>query len=296
MANTLGGFNLEVIAQEALTTLLPKLPQTSIFATDFSNYVATEGETVTTRIAGTFTAVDFNPSVGYAPQAGTSTGISVVMNKHKEVTIEMTEKEVASYSLERIRDLFMVPMAHAILRSFYDEAFAKITVANYANEAFNGALNTFDHTKVADITTQMSIDNLQDDRNLMLTPVIYGNLVKDPVVAQAFSIGTTDVLRESRIGRLHGLDIYETNILPTNGEGLKGFACTPEAMLIVSRVPSAPTSGGGEVTNVTDPATGFTFQLRFWFDWNMGKYKLTATWMLGSAVGNADCLYRIVED
>ena len=296
MANTIGGFNLEVIAQEALTTLLPALPQTEIFATDFSDYVATEGETVTTRIASTFTAVDFNPAVGYAAQNAVSTGISVVMNKHKHVTIELTEKDVANFTLERIRSLFMVPMAHAILKSFYDEAFANITAANYAKKGYEGTLAGFDHSKLADITTQMSIDNIPQDRNVVLTPTIYGSLVKDPVVAQAFSIGTPDVLRESRIGRLHGLDIFESNILPTNGEGLVGFACHPEAMLIVSRVPALPTSGGGEVTNVTDPATGFTFQLRYWFDWNLGKYKLSATWMLGSAVGNEDCLYRIIED
>ena len=45
-------------------------------------------------------------------------------------------------------------------------------------------------------------------------------------------------------------------------EGLNGIASCREGLVIVTRVPAAPTTGGGEQMNVTDPESGFTFALR----------------------------------
>jgi hypothetical protein len=62
----------------------------------------------------------------------------------------------------------------------------------------------------------------------------------------------------------------------------------------VTRVPASPTTGGGEQMNVTDPESGFTFALRYFYNWQMGTHNMQAVWLQGTAVGNPNALQRII--
>jgi len=300
-SNTIGGYHLLEVAQETLQTLLPKMPPADIFTTDFSNEVARQGQTVLTRLAAPTTAEDFVASTGYASKNAVSTTKQVSISKHKHITYEFKEEEVAFYGLQKIRELFMQPMANAVVKSLYDEAFSNVTAANFSKHRdYGNAAVGFDRLAVAGLAGDLTRDFFPENRTLLLSPTPYVNLTKDPAVAQAFSIGDAMTIRENKVGRIHGFNTYEYNAFPNlgdqeSGKMLTGIACSKQALLVVARVPEVPTSGGGIATNVTDPATGFTFQLRYWFDWNFGLHKLTGTWLIGSGVGNADALYRLTE-
>jgi len=300
-SNTIGGYHLLEVAQETLQTLLPKMPPADIFTTDFSNEVARQGQTVLTRLAAPTVADDFVASTGYASKNAVSTTKQVSISKHKHITYEFKEEEVAFYGLQKIRELFMEPMSNAVIKSLYDEAFSNVTTANFAKHVDYGASAVnFDRIAVAGLAGQLTQDFFPENRTLLLAPTPYVNLTKDPAVAQAFSIGDAMTIRENKVGRIHGFNTYEYNAFPNvagqeSGKNLSGIACSKQALLVVARVPEVPTSGGGIATNVTDPKTGFTFQLRYWFDWNFGLHKLTGTWLIGSGVGNPDALYRLTS-
>ena len=68
---------------------------------------------------------------------------------------------------------------------------------------------------------------------------------------------------EARIPRVYGFDIYETTILPENGEKLVGFAAHPRGLAIANRylMPLRPESYL-EAGPVTDPTTGITLGYR----------------------------------
>lgn len=295
MANAIGGLTLQLVAEESLRTLVPQLqPLTKIAVTDFGAYVAERGTTVHTRYAGKFTAENYARATGFSTVDAVSTDVPVTLVDQKHVTIGFTDYEVATLSLDRLRRLFMAPMANAVVKSLFDQVLTKVDTSFTAG--YSGAGSGFNRIAVSNIAKSLTLANLpQEGRCALVSPTAYQNLISDPVIAQAFSIGTSDVIRGNRLGMIHGIDFYEYNGFDAAGleTGLNGVVSCKEGLVVVTRVPAAPTTGGGEQTIVTDPDSQFSYALRYWYDWSAGLHKLSATWLIGSAKGNPDALQKV---
>jgi hypothetical protein len=300
MSNNIGGLTLQLVAEESLRTLVPELvPLTEIAVTDFGSYVAERGTTVHTRYADSFTATTFNEANGFVPANAVSTDVAVTIADLKYVDVAFSDYEASTLSLERLRRLFFAPMANAVQKSLFDDVLSKVTSANFANSAYSGAKSGFNRVAIANAATSMTKANLpHKDRKLLISPDALGQLVQDPSVAQTFSYGVSDVIQNNSLDKkLHGFSVSEYNGFPTSGtaftEGLNGVASCKEGLVIVTRVPATPTTGGGEQMIVTDPDSKFSFALRYWYNWQAGKHNMSALWLVGSAVGNPNALQRI---
>jgi len=295
MSNAIGGLTLQLVAEESLRTLVPQLaPLTKIAVTDFGAYVAERGTTVHTRYAGKFTAQNYNRATGFVESDAVSTDVPVTLVDQKHVTVAFTDYEVATLSLERLRRLFMAPMANAVVKSLFDQVLTKVDTDFEAG--YDGAQSGFNRIAVSNIAKSLTLANLpQEGRAALVSPDAYQQLISDPVIAQAFSIGTSDVIRGNRLGMIHGIDFYEYNGFDAAGleAGLNGVVSCKEGLVVVTRVPAAPTTGGGEQTIVTDPDSQFSYALRYWYDWSAGLHKLSANWLIGSGKGNPDALQKI---
>ena len=302
MANSVlnQGLAPQFVAAETLRTLVPVLaPLNKIVTTDFSAYVAEKGQVVHTRFANSFTATTFNPANGFVDSNAVATDVAVTLSDHKYVSAGFTDTEVATISLDMLRRVFIAPMANATVKSLFDGVLGLTTAANFSGVGYSGTLANFDRKAIAGVATNMTKANLPfADRSLLLTPDAFGQLLQDPSVAQYLSIGDTSVIRDGKVGRLHNIDIYEYNGFPTSGttftENLSGVASCREGHVIVTRVPAAPTTGGGEQITVQDEDSGFAFALRSWYDWSMGKSKISASWIVGESVGNPNAALRVV--
>lgn len=300
MSNNIGGLTLQLVAEESLRTLVPELvPLTEIAVTDFGSYVAERGTTVHTRYADSFTATTFNEANGFVPANAVSTDVAVTIADLKYVDVAFSDYEASTLSLERLRRLFFAPMANAVQKSLFDDVLSKVTSANFANSAYSGAKSGFNRVAIANAATSLTKANLpHKDRKLLISPDALGQLVQDPSVAQTFSYGVSDVIQNNSLDKkLHGFSVSEYNGFPTSGtaftEGLNGVASCKEGLVIVTRVPATPTTGGGEQMVVTDPDSKFSFALRYWYNWQAGKHNMSALWLVGSAVGNPNALQRI---
>ena len=295
MSNAIGGLTLQLVAEESLRTLVPQLqPLTKIAVTDFGAYVAERGTTVHTRYAGKFTASNYDRATGFVASDAISTDVPVTLAEQKHVTVAFTDYEVATLSLERLRRLFMAPMANAVVKSLFDQVLLNVD-GDFA-DGYSGSQAGFNRIAVSNIAKSLTKANLpQEGRSALISPDAYQQLISDPVIAQAFSIGTTDVIRGNRLGMIHGVDFYEYNGFDVDGieEGLNGVVSCKEGLVVVTRVPASPTTGGGEQTIVTDPDSQFSYALRYWYDWSAGLHKLSANWLVGSSKGNPDALQKI---
>jgi hypothetical protein len=295
MSNAIGGLTLNLVAEESLRTLVPQLaPLTKIAVTDFGAYVAERGTTVHTRYAGKFTAQNYSRATGFVESDAVSTDVPVTLVDQKHVTVAFTDYEVATLSLERLRRLFMAPMANAVVKSLFDQVLTKVD--DDFEAGYDGAQSGFNRIAVSNIAKSLTLANLpQEGRAALVSPDAYQQLISDPVIAQAFSIGTSDVIRGNRLGMIHGIDFYEYNGFDAAGieAGLNGVVSCKEGLVVVTRVPAAPTTGGGEQTIVTDPDSQFSYALRYWYDWSAGLHKLSANWLIGSGKGNPDALQKI---
>jgi len=111
------------------------------------------------------------------------------------------------------------------------------------------------------------------ERSLILDDAYYSNLLGDDKISHSYLTQMSQPsLMEARIPRVYGFNIYETTILPENGEKLVGFAAHPRGLAIANRylMPLRPDSYL-EAGPVADPSTGLTLGYRRYYDNDSGK-------------------------
>lgn len=293
MSNTLNGLTSDIIAQATLPALLPGLARLQTFSTDFSAEVATSGETVVTRKPGTFSASTWNATDKYQSSNATTSAISVTMGDPSYVQVEFTPKEAAKVGFDRLRQIFIEPMAHAVVKSMTENALSKIVHDGGdldANAILLANASDFDRADVVAVAKKMSSNNLAETgRSLHLGVDLFYSLIADNTVAQAFSIGGSEVIRNNAVGTLHGLSVYESQqiayqVYKTDKSTLKGVAATQSAFMVVSRAPAIQASTYADVALATDPNTGFTFAISSWYNHEEGLHKLRAEWLFGTSI------------
>lgn len=300
MANTLAGINLQVVAQDSLTTLLAEFPLIQKFTTNFSGEIAQRGESVTTRIARTVTAGDVGTS-GYTVTDVQSDAKTITLNKHKAFVMGFGDGEVAKGGYDVLRRTFMRPAAHSVAKAVLADIFALCTAGNFdsvgtSGVGYDGTAAAFDADAVADLAQHLTDkDNPMDGRIVIVKPSLFTALSKDVDIKAQYASGTNAPLTENLLPRIHGFEINQYSALPDAGvTNQKGIFCTPEALLIATRLPATPSNWYGNVATATDDASGLSIQLREWYDGDAGQQKIAMTILYGVAVGNKDALGRII--
>lgn len=300
MSNTLNGINLQVVAQDSLTTLLAEFPLIQKFTTNFSGEIANRGESVTTRIAQTVTAGDVGAN-GYEVTDVNSDAKTITLNKHKAFVMGFGDGEVAKGGYDVLRRTFMRPAAHSVAKAVLADIFALCTAGNFdqvgsSGVGYNGTAAAFDADAVADLAQALTDkDNPMDGRIVIVKPSLFTALSKDVDIKAQYASGTNAPLTENLLPRIHGFEVNQYSALPTSGvTNQKGIFCTPEALLIATRLPATPTNWYGNVATATDEQSGLSIQLREWYDGDAGQQKIAMTILYGVAVGNPNALGRII--
>ena len=300
MANTLDGINLKVLAQDSLTTLLAEFPLIQKFSTNFSGDIATRGESVTTRIALAVEAGDVGVN-GYVKSEVETSERVINLNKHKAFTMGFTDGEVAKGGYDMLRRTFMRPAAHSVAKAVLADIFGLCTAGNYdtvgaSGVGYNGTAAGFDADAVADLAQHLTDkDNPQAGRIVICKPALFSALSKDVDIKAQYASGTNAPLTENLLPRIHGFEINQYSAFPDAGvTNQKGIFCTPEAILIASRLPATPSNWYGNVATATDEGSGLSLQIREWYDGDAGEQKIAMTILYGVAVGNKNALGRII--
>ena len=132
------------------------------------------------------------------------------------------------------------------------------------------------------------------DRALVLDGAFYTNLLGDDMVVKSFMIPITQPgVIEAQIRRLSGFDIYETFILPENGEKLAGFACHPSRMTVAMRY-LVPVANYDEAGAVIDPESGLTFGYLRYTEFQSNRIFVTVECLYGFAAAIPAGIERIV--
>ena len=133
------------------------------------------------------------------------------------------------------------------------------------------------------------------DRSLVLDGAYFTKLLGDDIVAKSFMIPIAPPgIIEAQIRRLTGFDMFETVILPENGEKLVGFASHPSGMAVAMRY-LVPVANYDEAGAVTDPETGLTFGYLRFTEIQSNRIFITLECLYGFAPAIAAGIQRIVS-
>jgi hypothetical protein len=291
MSNTLGGINLAAIAEETLATLENRMFLFDAFTTDFSNEIATRGESISTRVATAMTAV--NVANGYTAQDVTSTAKTVTLNCEYGFPMAFLDSEVSKAGdVNWLKNVFIRPAVNSVLRQMVSNALALVTNAAFSSYTTIAAAN-FSYANVVGLDVSLETANALQPRSLIITPTYAATLRKDSTIAAAIQGGNPEMIAAGRLGQIAGFNVIQYNTIPNNSENLAGIALAPQALLIAARQPAVPQFFSGEVVNAQDPSTGLPLQFRQWYSENTKRHYISVEAFYGVAVGVAGNLNAI---
>jgi hypothetical protein len=211
MANDFSAYVPQFWALETLRTLTTNNVMPSLIHRDFEDVPANVGDTIHTRKPGLFVANDKTPGSDTTLQDATARDIQVVLNKHKEVTFTISDRDMA-VSLSNLVETQIVPAAQAIARQMDQDIIATMDAGFYYTA---GTIGTTPSTLAA-LAAVRKVQNQHfvpfDGRNLVIGPTVEEKfLVLDAFINKNY-IGRIDednvALTEAQLGRKLGLDVF----------------------------------------------------------------------------------------
>ena len=296
MPNTLTDVKDIKVAQNALLPFTAALTPLRAFSTNFSPEPADKLDTVRVPVVGAPSqSSDFAGSYTASADSTVSV-IPVQLNRHKFKTVHVTAREAAETALNVLETL-VASAVKQLAQDVLQDIFSEITAANYGTPSIPAlAASAFDYKKILAIREACSTAKMPvSDRALVLDGAYYTNLLGDDTVAKSFMVPLAQPgVIEAQIRRLAGFDIYETVILPENGEKLAGFASHPSGMAVAMRY-LVPVANYDEAGAVTDPETGLTFGYLRYTEIQSNRIFVTVECLYGFKAAIPDGIKRIVK-
>lgn len=282
MATIASALNDKILAQTALEALTADLESLSLLTTSYSAEVVRRGATVEVPLVANLSATTFADS--YENTGGTLNNVLITVDKHKIVTVSLSDTEFSKSSVAEITKFARQQgkaLAQAVLEDVYS-AFVTTasSTAQYAATLTN--LSAFTITNARTLRAALSAAKVpQTDRNLILNTTLYDSLLSQSGLLDASQFGARDTIVDGRVPRILGMNCYESLVLPTNSITLSGIAVHPNAMAVAIRAlaPQEPSEYISAQT-VTDPETGISMSYR--------RHYSTAT---GRSFVSMECVY-----
>lgn len=297
MSVDLTQLNDTIFAQEALLPFAATLAPLAKFSKDFSAAFAQKGDKVRVPIVETPDgSKDFGTTGDYTVGAGGAIDtVDVTLGIHKYQTLDITEKQTLDTAVDVIPALLKAK-AQKLAEDVMAEVFAVVKASAFPN-ALSVKLADFGQSSMAAVASLLTKNRIpRANRSAVLDAAWYEKLVADPTIMRSFvKEVAADAIVENRIARSAGMNVYDSNALPTNDENLVGFAGAPCALAFASRyVP--PVAGCDAVMSVVDPETGVILGYRRFSDPAKGKAYITIEALCGVKAVVKSALVRIVEE
>ena len=273
-------FNDSIFAQEALQAFVAELAPINAFARDFSGETARKGNAVYVPRVDSITATTFNQL--YNVGGGTINTITVSLDKHRISHMDLTDVQQLNSSAATI-DNMARQAGKGLAKLVLQDIWSVILTTNFGAAVVTTAAANYSKTQVRAFRKALAQSNVDMSMlSLILDTETYDSLLGDTNIVQAFQYGGSEAIRDGRVPRLMGFDVYESNVIPINGISLTGFACHPDAIAVAMRgFQDVVPSGAYEAfESVTDDESGITMTYRRHYDPNVGKM-----------YGNFECLF-----
>jgi len=286
----------EIFLNKVFEGFVAGLMSVSAFASNLSPKSSDRGSSVKVITVGDQDgAIDFEGS--YTQQDQDIGSVEVALDKHKFVSWGLSDKEIIEnegINLETVA----YRKGYKLAKAVFQDILSSITASNYGDTAADKitiAAANWDEDDMVDLRTALKNKGIPAAMASAVLGTDYtGGLLKS--LNDAAKAGSTDPLREGIVGRIAGLQTYESDLIPANSENLGGFACAPDALGVAMRY-LAPQDNHdySEAYPMTDEATGITLGVRKWYDRDAGTSKVVMEALYGYKPIDGSALVRILS-
>lgn len=278
---TYTNLNDEIFAQAALQGYVNSLLPLRTFSTNFDGEAAKRGSDVLVPLIGGLTATTFS---AYNVSGGSMSVITVTINKHKIVHVGQSDQTYWSSSKANL-EAFGYQAGAALATHVFQDIFSLVTTGNFSL-ATAISLADFGLAQIRAARLQLSNAKVPlTGRSLLLDCNMFDNLLGITNFLQVNTAGTSETLRDGRVGRALGMDIYESNAIQGTASAVGLFA-HPTAVAVAMRY-LAPQRPDEYITaeRVVDPGTGMVLGVRRLYDTSVGEEYLTLEAAYGYSIG-----------
>lgn len=253
-----------LVARYALPVLWDELVALPLISRDLQESVQPgAGATVTYRKDPTLTASDFSSAVGVVAQNITEASDTIVLDKHKHVTVKVTSTDLTLSIDDFVRRVLrpaMMPLAQAVDADIL--ALRSDIVHSVTASAYNASTNphpSFDLVNARRVLTSNKVPT--PGRACIVDEYIAAQWLRDQnfLRADVRPGQGSAALTEGTIGRAYGFDTYETGHI----DDFTGVAFHPSAFQFVT-APLALPKGAANAEYMT--FNGLTIRVVYSFD------------------------------
>lgn len=271
--------NDKIFVQEALQAFTAGLAPLNAFTRSYSAEARRKGDVIAIPRADALSTTTFayanNSGYPYETEGGTLNTISLNLDQHQIVGVDITDIQYANKAAAEI-SVFARQQGKALARKCMENIFSLISIANFGAAAATAVsiadtgLTQIRNARKTLIDRKVPGDNL----SLIASSELFTSLLGDSNISQSFQYGGPEGIREARIPRLLGMDVYETNALALGGTlSLIGFLAHPDAIAVAVRQLAPQDSGAyAAVETAIDDETGLGFTYRRHFNPGKGRH------------------------
>jgi hypothetical protein len=258
MATIASDLNDRLYSQLALESFVKTLAPLNVFSTSYSSDAAARGASVEVPLVANLTATTFADS--YEADGGTLNAVRVNLDKHKIVTVRVSDTEYSKSSNADVQK-FAYQQGRALAQAVIDDVWSAFTTSFSSTVT---GLTTLTLANVRALRKALSADKVPlDQRSLILDSDLYDGLLSQNNLSDASQFGARDAIVDGRVPRVYGMNVYEVTSVPSNSITLKGFAVHPNALAVAVRaLPAQAPSEYLAATTATDAETGLTIGYR----------------------------------
>lgn len=271
--------NDKIFVQEALNAFTAGLAPLNAFTRSYSSEARRKGDVIAIPRADALSTTTFayanNSGYPYETEGGTLNTISLNLDQHQIVGVDITDIQFASKGASEI-SVFARQQGRALARKCIENIFSLVSIANFGAAAATAVsiadtgLTQLRNARKTMVDRKVNGENL----SLIASSELFTSLLGDSNISQAFQYGGNEAIREGRIPRLLGMDVYETNALALGGTlSLIGFLAHPDAIAVAIRqLLPQDDSQYLAVDTVVDDETGLGFTYRRHFNPGKGRH------------------------
>jgi hypothetical protein len=180
--------------------------------------------------------------------------------------------------------------AQAIVDKTWAEIGSVFTTANYATEE-TVALADFGYDDVTQAQFLLDSAKAGEPRSFLVGNGYLKSLRNDSKIYGSLNPAANAVVTSGSVGQVAGMDIYQWNQIPANGENLAGVAMGPDSLLVATGIPMAEIAGF--TSSVSTAESGLSVQVLVG-QAETGNIRCIAQILVGANKGRSTSLVRYV--
>lgn len=279
---TYTNFDDEIFSNAVLEGYTSTLVPISSFSTDFAPDPMPPGNTILVPLIGGLTATTFGGS--YATTNGSMSAITVTINRHKFIGVGQSDLEAANSSMAKL-EKFGFQQGQALAIAVLQDIASLWTTANFGLATAVSVVD-FGVSQIRAARLLLSQGKAPaTNRNMILDIEPFDNLLGISNFLQVNLSGSQETLRDGKVGRALGFDIFESNGLPGTAS-VMGFVGHASAIAIGMRYLAPQQGHKYDIARaVSDPTTGAVFGMRAYYDEATGHRFVALEANYGYSVG-----------